>query len=90
MEDREIEARERAKKLIEEFGSKFGGIFATYHPDIAGEVKGKSSNEAFAGKAAYEKLVKTGEIDIDFATISSVDADSIFDKQYFSYLSHEF
>jgi len=90
MEDREVEARERAKKLIEEFGSKFGGIFATYHPDIEGEVKGKSSNEAFAGKATYEKLVATGVIDIDYATISSVDADSIFDKQYFSYLSYKF
>ena len=90
MEDRETEARERAKKLIEEFGSKFGAIFATYHPDIKGEVKGKSSNEAFGGKVAYKKLVKPGVIDLNFATISSVDADSIFDKQYFAYLSHEF
>jgi cellulose synthase/poly-beta-1,6-N-acetylglucosamine synthase-like glycosyltransferase len=90
MEDRETEARERAKKLIEEFGSKFGAIFATYHPDIKEEVKGKSSNEAFGGKVAYKKLVKPGVIDLNFATISSVDADSIFDKQYFAYLSHEF
>jgi cellulose synthase/poly-beta-1,6-N-acetylglucosamine synthase-like glycosyltransferase len=90
MEDREIEARERAKKLINEFGSKFGAIFATYHPDIEGEVKGKSSNEAFGGKVAYKKLVKSKIIDFNFATISSVDADSIFDKQYFSYLSHQF
>ena len=90
MEERETEARERARKLIDEFGSKFGGIFATYHPDIEGEVKGKSSNEAFAGKQAYAKLVETGVIDYDYATISSVDADSIFDKQYFAYLSHEF
>jgi len=90
MENREIEARERAKKLIAEFGNKFGAIFATYHPDIEGEVKGKSSNEAFGGKVAYKKLVKSGIINLNFATISSVDADSIFDKQYFSYLSHEF
>ena len=90
MEDREIEARERANKLIEEFGKKFGGIFATYHPDIEGEVKGKSSNEAFGGKVAYEKLVKTGLIDFDYATISSVDADSIFDHQYYSYLAFSF
>jgi cellulose synthase/poly-beta-1,6-N-acetylglucosamine synthase-like glycosyltransferase len=90
MEDREIEARERAKKLIDEFGGKFGDMFATYHPDIEGEVKGKSSNEAFGGKVAFKKLVKTGIIDLDYATISSVDADSVFDKQYFSYLSHCF
>ena len=90
MEDREVEARERASKLIDEFGNKFGDIFATYHPDIEREVKGKSSNEAFGGKEAYKKLIKSGIIDFNFATISSVDADSIFDKQYFAYLSHEF
>ena len=39
---------------------------------------------------AYKKLVKTKNIDFDFATISSVDADSIFDPQYFAYLSFSF
>lgn len=90
MEDREIEARERAKKLTEEFGKVFGDIFATYHPDIEGEVKGKSSNEAFGGKEAYKRLVEGGIIDYEYATISSVDADSIFDPQYYSYLSYSF
>ncbi len=90
MEKREAEAKERADKLIDEFKENFGGILATFHPDIQGEVKGKSSNEAYGGKIAYEKLVKTDAIDFDFATISSVDADSIFDKQYFSYLSFNF
>jgi len=90
MEKREVEARERADKLIAEFKNVFGDIFATFHPDIEGEVKGKSSNEAYGGKSAYKRLVKTGLIDFDFSTISSVDADSIFDKQYFSYLSYLF
>lgn len=90
MEARETEAKERANKLIKEFKNVFGDIIATFHPDIEGEVKGKSSNEAFGGKISYGKFVKTGIIDLDFATISSVDADSIFDKQYFSYLSHSF
>ena len=90
MEKRESEGEEKAKILINEFKNKFGNIFATFHPDIAGEVKGKSSNEAHAGKVAYEKLIESGTIDINFATISSVDADSIFDKQYFSYLTFKF
>lgn len=90
MEQREEAAKLRAEVLINEFNGKFGDIFATFHPDIAGEVKGKSSNEAYAGIAAYKKLVEGGIIDIDFATISSVDADSIFDKQYFAYLSYSF
>ena len=41
-------------------------------------------------KKLIKNLLKREIIDLDFATISSVDADSIFDKQYFSYLSHSF
>ena len=79
MEERETEAKIRAEILIKEFKDIFGDIFATFHPDIKGEVKGKSSNEAYAGKLAYKKLVESGTIDLEYATISSVDADSIFD-----------
>ncbi len=90
MEAREEGAREKAEKLIQEFRSRLGGIFATYHPDVIGEVKGKSSNEAFAARMAYHKLVGGKMIDPNYATISSVDADSIFDRQYFAYLTYAF
>ncbi len=90
MEKREPEASERAEALIREYKDKFGDIFATFHPDIKGEVKGKSSNEAYGGKMAYKRLVRSGKIDYEYATISSVDADSIFDPQYFSYLTFAF
>lgn len=90
MEKREEDGMKKANILIKEFKNKFGDIFATYHPDIDGEVKGKSSNESYASKIVYRKLIHTGIIDINFATVSSVDADSVFDKQYFSYLSYEF
>jgi hypothetical protein len=90
MEKREIEAKDRAEKLIAEFSKKFGAVLISFHPDIEGEVKGKSSNEAYGGKLAYKKLIKTGIIDLSYATISSVDADSIFDPQYFAYLSASF
>ncbi len=89
MEQRESQAQEKAVILIDEFKKTFGGIFATYHPDVAGEVKGKSSNQAYAGKVADDMLVEKG-IDTNFATISSVDADSIFDPQYFALLAHKF
>ena len=90
LEERETEAKERAAILIKEFENIFGSIFATYHPDVPGEVKGKSSNEAYAGKTAYKKLFEEGKLDINFATVSSVDADSIFHKEYFSYLTYKF
>jgi hypothetical protein len=94
MEEREVEAKTRAKILIKEFETIFGSIFATFHPDVIGEIKGKSSNEAYAGRIAYKKLFDPSEagkgLDIDFATISSVDSDSIFHKEYFSYLTYKF
>jgi cellulose synthase/poly-beta-1,6-N-acetylglucosamine synthase-like glycosyltransferase len=90
MEEREKEAKEKANQIIKEFKGKFGSMFATYHPDVEGEVKGKSSNEAFAGRQAHERLFVKGKLDIDYATISSVDVDSIFHKQFFSYLSYKF
>jgi len=90
MERREKDARSKANILIKEFGNNFGGIFATFHPDILGEVKGKSSNESYGAKQAFKNLIKTKKIDLDYATISSVDADSVFDKQYYSYLSYCF
>jgi cellulose synthase/poly-beta-1,6-N-acetylglucosamine synthase-like glycosyltransferase len=90
MEEREAGAREKAEALVEEFRGAFGGIWATYHPDVVGEVKGKSSNEAFAARDAYQRLAAQGQIDLDYATISSVDADSMFDEQYFAYLTYKF
>lgn len=90
MEEREDTAQEKANEIIKQFKGVFGGIFAAYHPDIDGEVKGKSSNEAYASRVAYEKLVEKKVIDINYATISSVDADSVFDPQYFAYLTYAF
>lgn len=90
LEEREPEAKLRAEILVKEFKHIFGSIFATYHPDIPEEVKGKSSNEAYAGRRAYEVLFEKGNLDLDFATVSSVDADSLFHKEYFSYMTYKF
>ncbi|MBI2442903.1 MAG: glycosyltransferase family 2 protein [Candidatus Levybacteria bacterium] len=90
MEEREGESHEKARLLIKEYGDTFGSIFATYHPDLPGEVKGKSSNEAYAGRVAYEQLFVKEHFDIEYATVTSVDADAIFDKQYFAYLTYKF
>lgn len=89
-EEREEEAREKAKILMDHYKNIFGGMYATFHPDVANEVKGKSSNQAYAAREANRMLVEEKGLDISYMTISSVDADSIFDEQYFAYLTHEF
>lgn len=90
MEEREEDAKEKADILISEFKNSFGTIMATFHPDVPGEVKGKSSNEAFAGREVYKVLFESGKYDTNFATVTAADADAIFDKQFFAYLSHKF
>lgn len=90
MEEREKEGKAKAQELISGFSGIFGGIFATFHPDFPFEIKGKSSNQAYAGRWAYKKFVEEDGLDIDFMTVSSVDADSIFHPSYFSYLTYEF
>lgn len=90
MEEREVQAREKAQELISEFRDVFGKLIATYHPDIEGEVKGKSSNQSYAAKEFYKNYIKNNLLSLDYTTITTADADSIFDPQYFAYLSHEF
>ncbi|PWU22507.1 hypothetical protein C5B42_05835 [Candidatus Cerribacteria bacterium 'Amazon FNV 2010 28 9'] len=84
------EAHKKAHELITEFGSTFGSVQATFHPDIHGEVKGKSSNMAWGARHAKKYVVDTLGISIEYCTITSEDADAIFDKQYFSYLTYDF
>jgi hypothetical protein len=90
-EEREGEAAKvKAKKLQEEYGDKFGHLWCTHHPDIEGEVKGKSANTSWGAKEAKKLLIDKAGVDIDYVTISSEDADVIFHHQYFSALTYEF
>lgn len=89
-EEREKDAREKASELQKEYRGQFGGFYSTFHPDNPSEVKGKSSNQAYAARYANKILLEEGKLDVDYLTVSSVDADCIFDKQFFAYLSYKF
>lgn len=90
MEQREKEAPARAKIIEKEYRDEFGSLIFTYHPQLAGEVAGKSSNEAYAVRQAYDYLVEKKRLNLDYITVSSVDADSIFDPQFFANLTYAF
>lgn len=83
-------AQVKAKILKEKFGGRFGNFLITFHPDLPGEVKGKSSNTAWGAKLAKQKLIDGQGIDIDYVTITSNDADALLHPQYFSYLTFKF
>lgn len=89
-EEREENISEKAKKLENEYKDIFGGFYYSLHPDLPDEVKGKSSNQSYAAAKANEVLIKSGKVDIDFMTVTSADADVIFDQQFFAYLTYSF
>lgn len=83
-------AKTKAKILRQEFGRTFGRLMVTFHPDLPGEVKGKSSNTAWAAKLMKQKLINREKMDIDYLTITSNDADAVLHPQFFSYLTFKF
>ena len=90
-EEREGEAaRTKAKNLSQKYSHHFGDLWTTFHPDIDGEVKGKSSNTSWGSKIAKSKLVDKKKVDISLITITSQDADAILDNQYFAALTFSF
>lgn len=83
-------ASEKAEELKKEFKGTFGDLWSTLHPDIKGEVKGKSSNTSWGAKQAKKILVDEKRVPIEHITITSEDADAIFHKSYFACLTYKF
>ncbi len=90
-EEREgADAVNKSEALIKQFEKTFGNLWTTFHPDIKGEVKGKSSNTAWGAKQAKKRMVDEQHIPIENITISSEDADALFHKEYFAAVTQDF
>lgn len=90
-EDREGDpARVKAKTIQAQFAAVFGSLEATFHPDIKGEVKGKSSNTAWGARQLKKHLVDNRGLAIENITITSEDADAMFHSSYFAALTYYF
>jgi hypothetical protein len=91
MEEAEPGAALKAAALLDEFAGAFNDLLVTYHPyGLPGEVRGKSSNEAWAAKEAVEELCERRGLDINHLTVTSCDADTVFPPQYFECLTYHF
>lgn len=84
------DAYDKAEELKKKYARKFANFIVTFHPDIAKEVKGKSSNQAYAIRVAKRELVDIQKKDINFVTVTSKDADGILSPKYLACLSYEF
>lgn len=80
----------KAKTLTSLFKNSFGHVWVTYHPDIPGEVKGKSSNTSWAAKIAKTKFIDELHQSLSHTTITSLDADAVPHHHYFSALAYHF
>lgn len=91
MEARETEAHEKAARLVNRYRKHFADMFATFHPaGLPGETPGKGSNEAWAAREAYLRLIEDRRQDIRRFTITSCDADAVFHPNHFEALNYLF
>ncbi|HET6318257.1 MAG TPA: glycosyltransferase family 2 protein, partial [Chloroflexota bacterium] len=88
-EERDPEASARAAHLTERFAHRFGEWLVTLHPDLPGEVKGKSSNLAWAARRTEAELIDSGRLDARNLLVTVCDADSRLDRQYLAALGYK-
>jgi hypothetical protein len=80
-------ARTIAQRIQEEFGGQFLRFLITEHPDdIAGEIRGKGSNESWAGREA-KKLIDTLAIPYQNVIVSVFDVDTVAPHDFFACLA---
>jgi cellulose synthase/poly-beta-1,6-N-acetylglucosamine synthase-like glycosyltransferase len=91
MEESDKDAAARAHRLQDQFGDQFAHFLITYHPTgLPNEVAGKGSNENWAARRAKEELVDRLGLPIENMTLTSCDADSVFNPYYFATLARLF
>jgi Glycosyl transferase family group 2 len=91
MEEAEENSGVKGERLAAEYAECFFDVLVTVHPsNLPGEVRGKSSNEAWAARQAVRELVDDRGFSLDHLTVTSCDADTQFPSQYFEALTHKF
>lgn len=87
MEEGETEAPAKAQKLIMKYHEQFLNISFTLHPsNREGEIRGKSSNVAWAAREMYRRC----DGNHSEYLITVMDADTCFAQDYFASLSYHY
>jgi hypothetical protein len=88
-EERDPIAPARAQRLSARFAPLFQHFLITFHPDLPGEVRGKSSNLTWAAQRVEADLIQTGRLDPENLMLTVVDADSRLHRRYLAALGHD-
>jgi hypothetical protein len=79
---------EQAKIIEQKYSDKFYKFLVSFHPEnIEGEIGGKGSNTAWAGKEVKEKIIDKLEIPLENILVSAFDIDTKIFPQYFACLT---
>lgn len=79
---------EQAKDIAQKYSNDFYKFLVAVHPaGIRGEINGKGSNTAFAGKEVKEKIIDALKIPYENILISTFDIDTKVFPQYFACLT---
>jgi len=82
------EARNIAHSIEQEFGSLFFKFTAIEHPgNQEGEVTGKGSNEAWAGKEVQKQIIDPLGLPHEYVIVSVFDIDTVVHPNFFGCLS---
>ncbi len=84
------ESLKQFEGLEAKYADKFLSVIVTLHPDgIAGEVRGKAGNMNHAVKESLKVLDAKG-IKYEDVVVSTLDADTVIQPNYFSHLTYDF
>jgi len=85
------EMKQRCQKIAADYKDTFHNFFLAIHPDgLAGELKGKGANQAWAARAVKQAIIDPQNIDYDKIIVSVFDIDTIVNSGYFYRLTHAF
>ena len=76
--------------LNAKFEKVFGKLFRTVHQLEMGEVSGKASNERHAAIWVKKNYIDTLNLDLNYITVTSCDADHKYHPKHFSALTYKF
>ncbi len=84
-------AHDLARQAHTEFDSSFFKFLTTTHPgDLTGEIIGKGSNEAWAGRAVKEQIIDPLHIPHERIVVSVFDIDTVVPPDFFGCLTWHF
>lgn len=84
-------AIKNAKIIKQKYVNTFKEFIITVHPDgIAGEIKGKGANQAWAAREVKKTIIDRLNIDYDKILVSVFDIDTIIEYGYFYCLTYNF